>query len=136
MKKKMYDTINENVYQSRLANGLDVYLLPKQDISKTYAIFMTNYGSIDRRFTPIGVEESIAVPDGIAHLLEHKLSEKEDADGVQDCLAKGASPTAFTSFTKTAYLFSTTKETDANVNTLLDFVQSRYFSDQYVETDK
>src|SRR5699024_5685074 len=50
--------------------------------------------------------------------------------------AKGASPNAFTSFTKTAYLFSTTKETDANVNTLLDFVQSPYFSDQSVEKEK
>src|SRR5699024_8510201 len=100
MKKKMYDTINENVYQSRLANGLDVYLLPKQDISKTYAIFMTNYGSIDRRFTPIGQEEAITVPDGIAHFLEHKLFEKEDRDVFQDFLAKGASPNAFTSLLK------------------------------------
>lgn len=136
MKKKMYDTINENVYQSRLPNGLDVYLLPKQDISKTYAIFMTNYGSIDCRFTPIGQEEAITVPDGIAHFLEHKLFEKEDRDVFQDFLAKGASPNAFTSFTKTAYLFSTTKETNANVNTLLDFVQSPYFSDQSVEKEK
>src|SRR5699024_12467106 len=78
---------------------------PKQDISKTYAIFMTNYGSIDRRFTPIGQEEAITVPDGIAHFLEHKLFEKEDRDVFQDFLAKGASPNAFTSFTKTAYLF-------------------------------
>src|SRR5699024_6095835 len=112
----MYDTINENVYQSRIAKGLDVYLLHKQNISKTYAIFMTNYGSIDRRFTPIRQEEAITVPDGIAHFLEHKLFEKEDRDVFQDFLAKGASTNACTSLTKTAYLFSTTKETDANVN--------------------
>src|SRR5699024_12706072 len=68
--------------------------------------------------------------------LEHKLFEKEDRDVFQDFLAKGASPNAFTSFTKTAYLFSTTKETNANVNTLLDFVQSPYFSDQSVEKEK
>src|SRR5699024_2641133 len=103
---------------------------------KTYAIFMTNYGSIDRRFTPIGQEEAITVPDGIAHFLEHKLFEKEDRDVFQDFLEKGASPNAFTSFTKTAYLFSTTKKTVANVSTLLDFVQEPYFSDQSVEKEK
>lgn len=136
MNKKTYDTIEEEVYQSQLENGLDVYLLPKQTMSKTYAIFMTDYGSIDSHFTPIGQEEAITVPDGIAHFLEHKLFEKEDRDVFQDFLSKGASPNAFTSFTKTAYLFSTTKETKANVNTLLDFVQSPFFSEASVEKEK
>src|SRR5699024_12771063 len=55
--------------------------------------------------------------------LEHKLFEKEDRDVFADFLRQGASPNAYTSFTKTAYLFSATKMIEENVRTLLDFVQ-------------
>ena len=57
---------------------------------------------------PIGKEEFIKVPDGIAHFLEHKLFEKEDGDVFQQFSKQGASANAFTSFTRTAYLFSST----------------------------
>ena len=88
---------------------------------------MTNYGSTDRTFTPIQEKENISVPDGIAHFLEHKLFEKEDRDVFSDFLKQGASPNAYTSFTKTAYLFSATKMVEKNVETLLDFVQDPFF---------
>src|SRR5699024_8629851 len=48
----------------------------------------------------------------------------------------GASPNAYTSFTKTAYLFSATTNIEKNVETLVDFVQDPYFSDQSVEKEK
>src|SRR5699024_10810498 len=81
-------------------------------------------------------EEEVTVPDGIAHFLEHKLFEKEDRDIFNDFMAQGASPNAYTSFSKTAYLFSTTENVNENVTTLLDFVQEPYFSDQSVEKEK
>lgn len=62
-----------------MANGLQVYLLPKQGFSKTYAVFTTNYGAIDNNFVPIGETEFTKVPDGIAHFLEHKMFEKKTA---------------------------------------------------------
>ena len=46
-------------------------------MAKTYAIFSTNYGSIDQNLSRLGESEKITVPDGIAHFLEHKLFEKE-----------------------------------------------------------
>ncbi|MDY0408211.1 EF-P 5-aminopentanol modification-associated protein YfmH [Paracerasibacillus soli] len=136
MHKKDYDYIKETVYTEQLDNGLTVILLPKQGLSKTYAIFSTNYGSIDRTFTPIGQDEMITVPDGVAHFLEHKLFEKKDYDVFADFSKQGASANAFTSFTKTAYLFSATNHVEKNVETLLDFVQDPYFSDQSVEKEK
>lgn len=54
--------------------------LPKQGFNKTYATFTTKYGSVDNEFVPLGKEDMIRVPDGIAHFLEHKLFEKEDGD--------------------------------------------------------
>src|SRR5699024_1629412 len=136
MEVTAYDRLGEAKYQLTLSNGLQVILVPKQELSKTYAIFMTNYGSINRLFSPIGSEKMIDVPDGIAHFLENKLFENEDRDVFSDFLSQGASPNAFTSFNKTAYLFSTIENTYQNVRTLLDFVQEPYFSDASVKKEK
>lgn len=136
MNKRTYDSIQETIYQMKLDNGLEVFLLPKEEVAKTYGIFMTNYGSTDRTFIPIDGDKEVTVPDGVAHFLEHKLFEKEDRDVFSDFLRQGASPNAYTSFTKTAYLFSTTKMVEENVITLLDFVQDPFFSDESVEKEK
>ncbi|WP_010093319.1 EF-P 5-aminopentanol modification-associated protein YfmH [Ornithinibacillus scapharcae] len=136
MSKKQYNHIQETLYQEKLDNGLTVFLLPRPQMSKTYAIFSTNYGSIDRTFVPIGETDKITVPDGIAHFLEHKLFEKEDRDVFADFGKQGASANAYTSFTKTAYLFSATTNIEENVKTLLDFVQDPYFSEKSVEKEK
>jgi len=136
MNKITFDTIEETIYTKVLANGLHVFLHPKKDVSKVYGVFTTNYGSIDRSFIPINETEEVTVPDGVAHFLEHKLFEKEDYD-VMDLFSKqGASPNAYTSFTKTAYLFSTTDLATKNIETLLNYVQEPYFSDASVEKEK
>ncbi|KGP73529.1 EF-P 5-aminopentanol modification-associated protein YfmH [Pontibacillus yanchengensis] len=136
MNKKQYDQIQETLYTKTLDNGLEVFLLPKQEMAKTFSIFTTEYGSIDQTFTPLGENEQVSVPEGIAHFLEHKLFEKEDRDVFHDFTKQGASANAFTSFTSTAYLFSGTSNIDENVKTLLDFVQDPYFSDESVEKEK
>ncbi|MEN2464507.1 pitrilysin family protein [Ornithinibacillus sp. JPR2-1] len=136
MDKKQYTHIEETLYHRKLDNGLSVFLLPRPQMSKTYAIFSTNYGSIDRTFIPIGESEQITVPDGIAHFLEHKLFEKKDRDVFADFGKNGASANAYTSFTKTAYLFSATANVEENVKILLDFVQDPYFSEESVEKEK
>ncbi|WP_407271514.1 EF-P 5-aminopentanol modification-associated protein YfmH [Radiobacillus sp. PE A8.2] len=136
MNNTYYEQLKETIHSEKLANGLHVFLLPKPEMAKTFGIFSTNYGSIDQTFVPIGESEPVTVPDGIAHFLEHKLFEKEDRDVFQDFTKRGASANAFTSFTKTAYLFSATSNIDENVSTLIDFVQDPYFSDQSVEKEK
>lgn len=101
-----------------------------------YATFTTAYGSIDRHFTPLGSTEPITVPDGIAHFLEHKMFEKEDGDIFQKFSELGASANAFTSFTRTAYLFSATEKIYESTGTLLDFVQAPYFTEETVNKEK
>ncbi|WP_058307753.1 EF-P 5-aminopentanol modification-associated protein YfmH [Gracilibacillus massiliensis] len=136
MKHNHYQQIEENIYSDTLANGLRVFILPKKEMAKTFAIFTTNYGSIDQSFVPLNQQDFQTVPDGIAHFLEHKLFEKEDRDVFQDFSKTGASANAFTSFTKTAYLFSATSKIRENLKTLVDFVQDPYFSEQSVEKEK
>ncbi|WP_395533670.1 EF-P 5-aminopentanol modification-associated protein YfmH [Enterococcus faecium] len=136
MNKTEYEQINETLYHEVLPNGLTVYLLPKNDYHKTYGLFSTNYGSIDNEFITYGEKEKVKVPDGIAHFLEHKLFEKEDGDVFQLFGKQGASANAFTSFTKTSYLFSTTDQVEKNLTTLIDFVQAPYFTEETVNKEK
>ncbi|SDG99926.1 Predicted Zn-dependent peptidase [Alteribacillus persepolensis] len=134
--KKTFDQLEETIYSEKLDNGLTVFVLPKPGFHKTFAVFSTNYGSIDNHFVPLGKQEAVKVPDGIAHFLEHKMFEDEEGDVFQTFGEQGASANAFTSFTKTAYLFSSTQETYKNLETLLDFVQHPYFTDESVEKEK
>ncbi len=136
MSKITFDQLQEELYYEKLSNGLDVYVLPKKGFNKTYATFTTKYGSIDNQFIPLGKNEVVTVPDGIAHFLEHKLFEKEDGDVFQEFSKQGASANAFTSFTRTAYLFSSTSNVEKNLETLIDFVQSPYFTEKTVDKEK
>ncbi|MCY8718366.1 EF-P 5-aminopentanol modification-associated protein YfmH [Bacillus sp. S10C12M] len=131
-----YEQLQETLYHEKMPNGLDVYVLPKKGFNKTYAVFTTKYGSIDNRFVPLDKNEMVHVPDGIAHFLEHKLFEKADGDVFQDFSKQGASANAFTSFTRTAYLFSSTSNVERNLETLIDFVQDPYFTEKTVEKEK
>lgn len=131
-----YPQFGEKIYVTTLANGLKVNLLARPDFHKTYGILTTDYGSVDSVFVPRNQTEFVKVPDGIAHFLEHKMFEKKDYDAFELFGKYGASANAFTSFTQTSYLFSTVKNVEQCVQTLLDFVQDPYFSEQTVEKEK
>ena len=136
MEFKEFPQLQEKLYYEQLENGLEVYMLPKRGFNKSFATFTTKYGSIDNHFVPIGQSEMKLVPDGIAHFLEHKMFEKEDYDVFEKFSAHSASSNAFTSFTRTCYLFSCTSDLKENLTTLIDFVQSPYFTEQTVEKEK
>ncbi|OLO40953.1 peptidase M16 [Alkalihalophilus pseudofirmus] len=136
MKEIQFEQLKESLYYEKLDNGLNVYVLPKAGFNKTYATFTTKYGSIDNHFIPLGSKEAIVVPDGIAHFLEHKMFEDEHGDVFQDFSKQGAQANAFTSFTRTAYLFSSTSNVNKNIETLLNFVQHPYFTEESVEKEK
>ncbi|SDY37541.1 EF-P 5-aminopentanol modification-associated protein YfmH [Thermoactinomyces sp. DSM 45892] len=136
MKKMIYAQLGEVLYHEKLENGLTVYILPKYGFREVFATLTTNFGSIDNVFTPRGMKEPIKVPDGIAHFLEHKMFEGEDQDAFYTFGKQGASANAFTSFTRTGYLFSSMEQVEKNIETLLDFVQDPYFTDQSMEKEK
>ncbi|WP_050635641.1 EF-P 5-aminopentanol modification-associated protein YfmH [Candidatus Stoquefichus sp. SB1] len=136
MKTINYQTLQETLYYEQMDNGLNVYLLPKKGFSKTYGLFSTHFGSIDTTFVPIGETEMIKVPDGIAHFLEHKMFEMEDGDASNAFAKLGASTNAFTSSSRTAYLFSTTSHENECIELLLDFVQDIYLTPENVEKEK
>lgn len=130
-----YDNLQETLYYEVMDNGLHVYVLPKPGFQKTYATFATKYGSVDNHFKVEGESET-RVPDGIAHFLEHKMFEEPEGDIFAKFASNGASANAFTSFDQTVYLFSATENIHENLETLINFVQNPYFTDQNVEKEK
>ena len=136
MKITKYNTLKETLYYDELDNGLKVFILPKSGFSKTYGLFSTRFGSIDTTFVPLNEEQLITVPDGIAHFLEHKMFETKDGDASEMFARLSASTNAFTSSSRTAYLFNTTANEYECIELLLDFVQDIYLTDQSVEKEK
>ena len=136
MEKIYYQTLKETLFHEKLENGLEVYLLPKIGFEKTYGLFSTRFGSIDTTFVPLGQKEMIKVEDGIAHFLEHKMFDMENGDAADEFAKLGASSNAFTSSSRTAYLFSTTTNENDCIELLLDFVQSLNITDESVEKEK
>ena len=80
MDKIYYSDIKETLYHEKMKNGLEVFLMPKDNFNKTYGLFTTDFGSIDRSFIPLGKENMITVPDGVAHFLEHKMFDLKNGD--------------------------------------------------------
>lgn len=133
MKKHYNEQIKETYYKKTLSNGLTVLLMPKVGFTKTFVMFVTNYGALDNDFIPYDGDDFVQYPPGIAHFLEHKVFEQDDGKDASSMLASlGADANAFTSHDKTAYIFSTTSKIEEAVTLLLDFVQKPHFTDESV----
>lgn len=128
------DRADESCYFLRHRSGLPIYVWPKREYATAYAVFATNYGAIDVACVADG--ESVMLPAGTAHYLEHKLFENEDCDAFERYAETGANANAYTSFDQTAYLFTCTQNLTASLEILLDFVQKPYFTEQTVEKER
>ena len=115
-------------------SGADIIICPKKGFSKYYAIVGTKYGSMNNIFEQDG--QRIEVPEGIAHFLEHKLFENENENVMEKFGLLGAYDNAYTSFDKTAYLFTCTGHFYECFDLLLSFVTAPYFTDESVDKEQ
>ena len=115
-------------------SGLDIYVFPKK-LTTAYAVFGVKYGSIHNSFTlPDGTDST--VPDGVAHFLEHKLFANEDgSDSFEKFSEFGSDANAYTSFNRTAYLFSCTENFEKSLEELLRFVTHPHFTSKNVASE-
>lgn len=134
MKKYSDEFLSESYYKINHDSGLTVYVMPKDNMKTCYAVFGTDYGSVDTRFAVKG-EDFTDVPEGIAHFLEHKLFESDELNAFERYSKTGASANAYTSFDKTCYLFSCTANFEESLGILLDFVKHPYFTKENVEKE-
>ena len=134
--EKYYPAIKETVYQTRLSNGLTVSLLPKKQFNEVYGVVTVRFGSVDTSFT-LSKKGLQCYPAGIAHFLEHKLFERENAEDIMESFTRlGADSNAFTSFTKTSYLFSTIDHLSENLDLLEELVTVAHFTEQSVDRER
>ena len=130
--EKYYPAVKEMVYRTRLSNGLTVSLLPKKEFKEVYGSVTVQFGSIDTLVTEIDGDVK-KYPAGIAHFLEHKLFEREDSSDLMSAFTSlGADSNAFTSFTKTNYLFSSTDYLLENLDLLDELVTSAHFTEDSI----
>ena len=130
--EKYYPAVKEMVYRTRLSNGLTVALLPKKEFKEVYGSVTVQFGSVDTLVTEVDGDVK-EYPGGIAHFLEHKLFEREDASDLMSAFTSlGADSNAFTSFTKTSYLFSATDHFLENLDLLDELVTSAHFTEDSI----
>ena len=135
MNLTQYSALDEQVFRTRLENGLTVAVIPRKGFSKKLCYFVTDFGSMHTEFTFQGREYT--VPAGVAHYLEHKMF---DMPGGRDISAEfaalGAMTNAFTSYDLTAYYFSCTEHFPDCLKLLLEFVSTPYFTEESVEKER
>ena len=136
MTKKECPKLGECYYKMSHKSGLDVYVFPKK-LTSAYALFATKYGSVDNVFRMKGKGEFIKVPNGIAHYLEHRMFTQKDGSDITERFSEyGADANAYTTFTKTVYLFSCTDNFERSLAALLDFVTEPNFTEELVERER
>lgn len=126
----------ESYFRIDHPSGLTILLCPMPHFNSAYAMFSTEYGSVDSAFRLAGEGEYSHIPDGTAHFLEHKMFESENGDAFADYARTGASANAFTSFDKTCYLFSCADRFKESLEILIGFVTDPYFTPETVDKEQ
>ena len=128
--------VDEIVYHEVLDNGLPVYMLVNKHVNSFYITFSVKYGSIDTEFKD-NTGKDYKVHDGVAHFLEHVNFNEKDGYTAHDYFKKiGSSINAFTTFDFTCYEVMGTSKFKKNLEHLLDYVETPYFTKDLIEKEK
>ena len=134
MKKIKLENTNEVLYYDKLDNGLEVYMLPNNNVNKFYLTLNTRFGSINTKFKYDNKEYDM--PKGIAHYLEH-LSFNMENGSVFDHYSKiGSSINAFTTYDITSYNVTSNNRFKENLEYLLEYVYTPYFIKELFQSEK
>ena len=140
MEKIELKNVDKTIYREVLDNGLEVIIIPNNEFSKKknyYFNYGTYYGALNNEFVPKGESKMTRFPNGIAHFLEHKMFESKDGIKPFDFYAKtGSYVNAFTSYKSTCYIVTGNKKMKENLEYLLSFVNSPYFTDENVAKEQ
>lgn len=128
--------LREKVYRSELPGGLTAFVIPKAGFAHKFAILGTLYGSLDNHFIPPGQFQSISMPAGVPHFMEHQLFKKAFGDISQQFSRLGATSNALTSHDMTAYMFSTTSNFRTCLELIFELVFDMHFSDQAISLER
>lgn len=124
--------IDNIIYEN--INGTILAFVPKRKFMQKQAMICFKYGSIHNNI--IIDKESINLPPGIAHFLEHKMFEKKNYNVFDTFNKLGGNINAYTNFLSTSYYFNCIDNFYENFNELLNLVSNPYFTNENVEKEK
>lgn len=137
MKKTKMVGVDETLITETLSNGLKVYLLPNKNVKNFYITFSTKFGSNDTEFKKSNAKKNMSVPNGTAHFLEHlTFKMKGNIDATDYFVKLGSDVNAYTTFNVTCYEVFGYNNFKENLETLLDFVQTPFYTEKLVEEEK
>lgn len=128
--------IEEVIYHETLSNGLNVYLLPNTNVKNFYITFNTHFGSMHTEFKCVGDKNYTKVPNGIAHYLEHLMFNMPNGSAFDYFSKLGSSVNAYTSYDLTCYEVYATKNFKENLNYLLDYVQTPFWTKEMINNER
>lgn len=134
MKKIKLENTNEVLYYDKLDNGLEVYMLPNNNVNKFYLTLNTRFGSINTKFKYDNKEYDM--PKGIAHYLEHLSFNMEDGSVFDHYSKMGSSINAFTTYDITSYNVTSNNRFKENLEYLLEYVYTPYFTKELFQSEK
>ena len=134
MKKIKLENTNEFLYYDKLDNGLEVYMLPNNNVNKFYLTFNTRFGSINTKFKYDNKEYDM--PKGIAHYLEHLSFNMENGSAFDHYSKIGSSINAFTTYDITSYNVTSNNRFKENLEYLLEYVYTPYFTKELFQSEK
>ena len=127
--------LDEKIYKHTTKEGLDVYVWQNKNLKSTYMSLSVKYGSNHTKFK-VG-NKTYEVPKGIAHFLEHvKFNIDKDTTAHDLFLKSGGEANAYTTFLFTSYIVFATDKIIENLNILLDYVYTNYFTKQLINKEK
>ncbi len=115
-------------------SGLTVYVFPRSGLQTKHALLAVKFGGCDLRFTIRGKWRD--VPAGAAHYMEHKMFEMPGYHAAMKLSAAGARANGFTSSDKTGYHFSCTEGFMEDLEELITFVSTPYFTEESVAKEQ
>ena len=137
MNKKNYNNLDVDIYYEKLENGLDVFIIPYEDRKNYFIEYGVKYGAIINKFISSKTKKIVNPPYGVAHFLEHKMFEQQDGIDPFSFYSKyGSDANAFTTYKNTSYTVDGIKNLKENLDFLLNYVNSPYFTDENVEKEK
>lgn len=132
--ERIFEELDEKILEYDHSSGLHVQYIPKKGFQKKFAVIATDFGSVNTVFR--SGQNTITVPDGTAHFLEHKLYEQPEGDVMYQFAALGAECNAATGYSKTYYYFTCTDYFEECLKILLRHVFHPYFTPENVEKEK
>lgn len=135
MKKLVYSSVDEIMYEHVFDNGLKIAILPKPGFSKTEVNLAVKFGSLHETVILKDDLKQVTFPAGVAHFIEHLLFESDEANPTAAFARIGASVNAYTTYDRTNYYFSTTNDPLSGIQLLIHMVLKAKFTKKSVEKE-